>query len=136
MLFEDLSELGSNLADGFKMDDVTALLQEDRRLIGDREKKLLEYIKNYLNLARQGYYLYSENIFPTDDITKVLNAFQNIFHVFFNTQNVLMDDFLNELDRVEHEIEAVEDFIDPTEMENSLNLFSSISLRLLDENQK
>ncbi len=141
MLFDDLSELGSYLSDGFKMDEIVSLLQKTDYKIRDKDRELLTYIQYYFNLAKQGYYFYEEQKYPKDDLDEVLNTFSVIVYVLINNfsdQNLSEKNFLEKLEPFEEEIKSIkeEGKIELKNVNNSLQLFQFIGRRLLEESYR
>ena len=138
MIFDNLSELGTILSDGFLMDDIVSLFQKNNYSINIDDFKLLDSIKNYFELAKQGYDFYANYIYPKNNVDNVLSAFKNIVYVlvnYFNKPDLKKDDFLSELEFFENEIKLVvkEKEIIQNKVENSLKLFKTIGKMLLEE---
>lgn len=141
MLFDHLSELGSFLSDGFLMDEIVSLLQKNDYPINIDDSKLLSYIENYFELAKQGYNFFVNQKYPKDNAGKTLNAFKNIVYVlvnYFDKPNLNITDFPTELQKFENEIKSIikEKEIKQNKVENSLKLFKLIGKRLLGESDK
>jgi len=141
VVFEYLSELGTLLSNGFLMDEIVSLLQKNDYPINIDDFTLLNNVKNYFELAKQGYNFYANRKYPKDNVEESLNAFINIVYVlvnYFDKSNIKETDFLNELQRFEREIELIikEKEISQNKVEYSLKLFKQIGEKLLEESSK
>jgi len=139
MLFDELSELGSYLSDGFKTDDVVSLLERDDYT--DEDRIIMNYINNYFALVRQGYNLFIGNEYPRDDENDTLNAFNIFVYVLINDfgrSSLSRNNVLVELEIFEAEIGRIIETgrINTNEVENSLRLFKAVGRRLLEESYK
>ena len=133
--------LGTILADGFLMDDIMSLFQKNNYSINIVDLRLLDYVKNYFELAKQGYNFYVNRVYPKINPDKVLNAFKNIVYVlvnYFKKPDLKEGDFLGELQVFENEINSIvkEKEIRQNKVENSLKLFKIIGKMLLGEYDK
>ena len=107
MLFEDISELGSHLSYGFKIDHVISVLQKSNHEIKDEDKKIFKFISEYFNLAKEGFNFYYQQKYPEVDADEALNAFSIIVSALienFDKKDLKITDFLHELKIFEKEI--------------------------------
>ena len=138
MVFDHLSELGGILSDGFLMDEIVSLLQKNDYLINNNDSKLLDRIENYFKLAKQGYNFFGNQEYPENNVSKTLDAFENIIYIlinYFDKPDLKEVDFLSELKIFENEIKLIikEKQIKQKQVKNSLKLFKLIGKSLLRE---
>lgn len=138
MVFDHLSELGGILSDGFLMDEIVSLLQKNDYLINNNDSKLLDRIENYFKLSKQGYNFFGNQEYPESNVSKTLDAFENIIYIlinYFDKPDLKEADFLSELKIFENEIKLIikEKQIKQKQVKNSLKLFKIIGKNLLGE---
>lgn len=141
MVFDNLSELGTLLSDGFMIDEIVSLLQKKDYQLNINDFKLLNRAESYFELAKQGHNFYVNQKYPLDDADDVLNAFKNIVYIlvnFFDKPNLKKADFLNELQMFENEIKSVvrEEVVTQNKVKNTLKLFRLLGKILLGEFDK
>lgn len=134
-MIDNWSELATILANGFLIDTIN-LFQKNNYFINTNNLKILEHIKNYFELAKQGYNFYTNNIYPKDNTDNVLDTFKNIVYIlvnYFDKPYLNEDDFLGELQVFENEVDLVikEREVNQNKVKNSLKLFNEISKLLL-----
>lgn len=138
MVFDNLSELGTLLSNGFMIDEIVSLLQKNDYQLNINDFKLLNHAESYFELAKQGHNFYVNQKYPKDNVEDVLNAFKNIVYILvnsFNKPNLKKTDFLNELQMFENEIKSIvrEKEVKHDKVKNTLKLFRLIGKMLLGE---
>ncbi len=137
MIFKNFIELNSTVANGFIVNDILSVLEQDSSIIGEDEEQILQNAINFVYLIQNGFIFLSEEK-PIEDLENSLDAFNLAYNALKGVESTsklndiqqIISSSLKELEKI---VELKE--INIQEMKDSFILFNSMRDLLLKRAQ-